>query len=233
MDIKFIGFIITACGIIATAHALFERFFAYSLFTTFIDLTPTFIKSYGNELLPAWLDSRISKDKIYHAWDVFLLYLILLSITLFLMVAFWVFLILQLLSIFSIPMIWLIILIIMNIVANVYSAILQTALAIKIKYPEIQSTDEIMTRMLLEQTLTFKLLCKYFFLDFVIGPYNTLKILLLVVLAIILYWPAWIIRMFQRNKLNLSITGFRTTYFIGYAFIFLLVGTILTTFFNN
>ena len=231
MDINFVGFIFSVIGIIATAHALFERLFKYSLFQVFIDITPVFLRGFGQNELSVWLDSRVTKDNIYHAWDAFLLYLVLVSFTLILMVAFWVFLILKIFSIYTIPIYLLILLLIVNIAANFQSAVNQTAIKFKVKYPELQNMDEIKRRMFSEMGLMFKIIFKFFFLDFIIGPYNSLKILLLIILVIMLYGPAWIIRMFQKKKLNLAYAEHRTNYFIGYAFTFLLVGVIISTFF--
>ena len=166
-------------------------------------------------------------------WEVCLIYLFLLTFVLFLFSGCWIFLTLKLFSVLNTPIIFIICWFIINSIIFFISSSNQTALTFHIRDRRIKKADTIKNRMSENQPLTLKIFLKYFSTNWILAPYNTLKILLIVILALVLFWPAWLIQAFHmHSKIDLNNDTTKTTYFIGYAFISFLLGISLIFFFG-
>ena len=78
-----------------------------------------------------------------------------------------------------------------------------------------------------------KIYAYYFFKNWAIAPITTLKLLLIVVFIIVLYWPAWLINAFPtKTRLHLNDKVTRKYYFTAYGASLMIIGLSLTHFFN-
>jgi len=228
--IELIGYIFSILAIIAAAHNLIERLFHYSLFDAFIKFGPFLLKSLvPHEPFYLWLECRTLNKNIYETWDVVLFYFISLTMVFSFVAGFWIILVLKILSIIHISIYILIPWFLILLVANSKSAYNQAAINFKTVYfPNLENAKQIKEKMTLEPLLTFKLYIKHFFRNWPLTPYNTLTVLLIVILILVLYWPAWLIQAIQRkNKLDLSNEKTRATYFMGYFLFFAIIGLTL------
>lgn len=232
--IELAGYSFWFLGIIATAHFLLDRFLGYSLFSVFITTAPSLMKSIvPSEPFYFWLEGRIQNKSVHEMWDICLIYLFLLTSVLFLFSGCWIFLILKLFSVINTPIIVIIFWFIINFIIFFISSSNQTALTFHIRDRRIKRTETIRNRMRENQLLTLKIFLKYFSTNWILAPYNTLKILLIDILAILLFWPAWLIQALHVHpKIDLNDDKTRTTYFIGYAFTSILLGQSLMFFFS-
>ena len=103
--LDFLSLALALIGALAGAHILVERLFNYSLFTTFIKITPTFLRNmFPNAESILWFENRNIQKSIYDSWYLSFIFLLILLSVFFLTAGFWIFLILRLISIFYIPL---------------------------------------------------------------------------------------------------------------------------------
>lgn len=233
--IAILGLILSICGTLATGHALIERLIGSTLFSTLLSYTPKFL----NSLIPyepalIWFEIRSSNRDIYYTWDLSLIYLVLLSLVLFVMGGFWVFLVLKLIWGYDIGLFWLIFWLAILCFNYYFSASNQAAFKMKILHPyKLKSPEDIKNYMRQNPIETLKLWTAYFFRNWIAAPFTTLILLLIVVLNIVLHWPAWLIQVLPKvNKINLADSNTRKYYYIGYMLSFLIPGLILIFFFS-
>lgn len=232
--IEILGLIFAVAGVIATAHTMLERIFHYSLFSTLLAITPLFLRSwFPHEPSILWFENRSMNRNIYESWDLALIYLFMLLIIFFLSAGFLIFLIFRLINFYYIPTSLLVAWFLLLLFSNFISAGNQAAIQFKIINPMLKNINQIAEHMRRNPLLTLRFATKHFFLNWIKTPFTTLKLLCLVILLVLLYWPAWLIRSFQRtNKIPLTDEGDRTNYLIVYSVFFICVGLLLNFLFS-
>jgi hypothetical protein len=226
-DILWLIFSISAA--IATAHIIIERLFGSPLFSTFLLVMPGFARAlFPFEHAILWFEHRSLNNKIDQAWDLCLIYFFMLLLVLAFIEGLWISIILQLLSVWHLPFLLLVLWFALLFFSNFVSASIQTAIKIKMIPPPIKTINGIKKRMFKNPALTLKLFFSFFFQNWIMPGFNTLKLLFTVSLVIILYWPAWVIRRLQKNnKLDLSNKDERNYYFAGYTLFCVLAAILL------
>lgn len=215
-------------GITAT-HTVLERLLHYSLFTAFIKFIPIAIRDISNSpKLSLWVESHTTNRDLYEMCGAVLIYFIILSSALFLFFGCWVYLILQILSIVHIPTSLLVTWFIVIFLLMFISAGNQTAVFLMVRDRRLKKIDTIKNRMRQNPSLTLKLTLKFFLTN--LSPLNTLKVLLVALLIIVFYWPAWIIQPILKKRINLNDANTRSTYFTTCAFVYGIFGTSINFF---
>jgi hypothetical protein len=213
--IAILGLVLSISGVIAGGYLLFERIFGSTFFNIFLTLTPNLIHTvFPRDPTMVWFTTSINKN-IYASWKVALIYFLLLPIVLFVMLGFWVFLILRLCGIYDIGTAWLCIWFIVLCFAYFWSAVNQYAVEVKAKHKRA-GAETIIKYIIQDPKMLFKRYSYHFFLNWVQAPFTTFKLLLIVFLFVLLHWPAWLIQICPKIKLDLTNSNTRKYYYIGY-----------------
>lgn len=211
----FLGLALSISGVISLGYILVERLVSTELFSVFLKLTPIFLTSqFKYEPAIAWFKVHSSKN-LYDCWDISLIYLFLLSLMLTIVVGFWVFLVLKVLGIYNIRTILLIIWFAVLFAINVVAASNQHAVEVKIQH-KIATVEKVKEYLLENQPNTLKRVTYYFLRDWVETPFTIVKLLLIIVLFILLHWPAWLLKGVKILKIDLNDKNTRTYYYIAY-----------------
>jgi len=214
---------------------LVERLVTTELFSVFLTVIPIFLTSLFNSLLNyaptmTWFKGRSSRN-LYDCWDISLIYLFLLSLVLAIVVGFWIFLVLRILRIYNIGTFWLGIWFAVLCVTNWIAAVNQHAIEIKAQHK--RATIERVKKYIWEKPLNALKRSAYHFLrNWVETPFITLKLLSIIVLFILLHWPVWLLKGSRILKIDLNDRKAREYYYIAYAVLASVAGTLLMFFFD-
>jgi hypothetical protein len=226
-----LGLVLSISGTVAGGYLLIERLFNCTFFAIFLNLTPRFIQSvFPRDPTITWFTIHVNRN-IYASWHVALIYFLLLPIVFSVMVGFWVFLILRLFGVYYIGTAWLCIWFVVLCLSYFRSAINQYAVEVKAKHEKADAED-LKKYMIQDPKTLFKRGTFYFFLNWIKAPFTTLELLLIVSLFVLLHWPAWLIQIFPRIRLDLNDSEARRRYYAGYMVVFLVSGLILLFFFK-
>lgn len=225
-----LGLALGICGAIAGANIIVEQLFGSTLFTTFLKAIPAFLQSFfPNDATILWFTVRANRN-LYGSWDIALIYLVLIPTVFLLLVGCWLFLILKLLGIFNIGTVWLIVWFVVVVFDYGVSASNQYALELKSHDRRLRVLG-IKNRMYSDPVKTLKRWSYHFLSNWVRGPFTALKILLIIVLFVLLHWPAWLVQIVPAFRFDLNSRKTRRYYYAWYAFIFIAMGLILSTLF--
>lgn len=210
---------------------MIERLFSSTLFSIFLKLTPRLIQS----LLPRdaaiiWFTTHANRN-IYASWNVALIYLLLLPTVFSLMIGFWVFLILRICGVYNIGTAWLCVWFVVLCLSYSWSAVNQYASEVIAKHKRAKA-ETITKYMIQDPKILLKRCSFYFFMNWIKAPLTTLKLVLMIFLFVLLHWPAWIIQIFPRIKLDLTDSDTRTHYYVGYMLLSVIPGIVLIFFFD-
>lgn len=227
----FLGLALSISGAISLGHILVERLVSTELFSVFLTLTPNFLTSQFNyEPAIAWFKVRSSRN-LYDCWDIALIYLFLLSLVLIMGVGFWVFLVLRILGIYNIRTGLLIIWFAVLCITNVWAAVNQHAVEVKAQR-KTATVEKVKEYMIENPVDTLKRSAHYFLRNWVGTPFTTLKLLLIVVLFVLLHWPAWLLKGVKILKIDLNDKNTHKYYYITYGVLASVAGISLIFFFN-
>ena len=230
-----LGLALLISGVISFGHILIERLVTTELFSVFLAIIPNFLSSIFNSLRDyqppiTWFKYRSSRS-LYDCWDTSLIYLFLLSCVLAMAVGFWVFLVLRILGIYNIGTSGLVIWFIVLFFSNVWAAVNQHALEVKAQHK--RATMERVKKYMIENALnTLKRSAYHFLLNWVRTPLTDLKLLSIVVLFILLHWPAWLLKGIRILKIDLNDKKAREYYYIAYGVLASAAGSLLLFFFK-
>ena len=227
----FLGLALSICGAISLGHVVVERLVSTKLFSIFLTLTPNFLISQFNyEPAIAWFKVRSSRN-LYDCWDISLIYLFLLSLILVIVVGFWVFLVLRILGIYNIRTSWLIIWFIWLCVSNEWAAVNQHAVEVK-SQRKIATIEKVAEYMVGNPENTLKRSAYYFLRNWVETPLTTVKLLLIIVLFLLLHWPALLLKGVRILKIDLNDKKARIYYYTAYGFSASVAGLLLVFLFK-
>lgn len=227
----FLGLAFLISGAISFGHILVERLVSTELFRVFLKLTPEFLYSqFHSEPAITWFKGRSSRN-LYDCWDISLIYLFLLSCVLAMAVGFWVFLVLRILEIYNIGTSGLVIWLAVLSASNVWAAVNQHAVEVKARHK--RATIERVKEYMIEDPLnTLKRSAYHFLRNWVGTPFTTLKLLSIIVLFILLHWPAWLLKGIRILRIDLNDRKAREYYYIAYAVLASVAGPLLMFFFK-
>ncbi|AKG53305.1 hypothetical protein DGWBC_0627 [Dehalogenimonas sp. WBC-2] len=229
--LSIIGLVLTIFGITTGGYVLFELLFKCTLFTVFLRVVSTMLMAlYPREPGYVWLTVQSSKS-VYNIWNVALLWLMGLPIVLFLMIGFWVFIVLNIVGTTHIPVLWLVLWFIGAGLINLFSAVNQYAIELKIKHKRA-SVERLKRYILDDLGQALKRISHHFFYNWITGPVYTIAIFFIDLLLIILHWPAWGLNAFFGSKLDLDSNEVRKNYYIGYTVTAGLTGAVLLFLFS-
>ena len=229
--LAFLGLALSISGVISLGHILVERLITTELFSLFLTLTPVFLTSqFSYEPAIAWFKVRSSRN-LYDCWDITLIYLILLSIVLVMAVGFWVLLVLRILGIYYVGTGALIMWFVILCVGNIFAAVNQQAIEVKSQHKRA-TIERVKEYMLEDPVNTLKRSAYYFLRNWVGTPFTTLKLLSIIVLFILLHWPAWLLRIVKISKIDMNDKDTRRYYFIAYGVLASAIGLFLIFFFD-
>ncbi len=225
--IELLGLILSISALIAGAYLLMERLFAYRVFSVFLALTPKLLQSlFPHDATIAWFTIRSGRS-LYDAWDVALVYLFLLPALFVIEVGCWVFLALRLAGISYIGTSWLFSWFVFNWFIYSWSAVNQYAVEIKIKNKKA-TPEGIKKSMIEDPGLTLKRWIYYFLRNWLVTPLIASALVLIIILFVLLHWPAWVIKAFPKIHLNLDNKRSRTYYYLTYMLLAGIPGLVLT-----
>ncbi len=227
----FLGLALSISGVLSLGHILVERLVGTKLFSLFLALTPNFLTSqFNHEPAIAWFKVRSSKN-LYDCWDISLIYLSLLSLVLLMVVGFWVFLVLRILGIYNIRTSLLVLWFTVLCAVNVMTAANQHAIEVKAQH-KTATVEKVKEYMMENQANTLKRLAHHFLRNWVGTPFTTLKLLSIVVLFVLLHWPAWLLKGIRILRIDLNDKNTRKYYYITYGVLASVAGVLLVFFFN-
>jgi hypothetical protein len=114
---------------------------------------------------------------------------------------------------------------------NVVAASNQHAIEVKTQH-KIATVEKVKEYMKENQLNTLKRVAYYFLRNWVETPFTTLKLLLIIVLFILLHWPAWLLKGVKILKIDLNDNNTRTYYYIAYGVPASVAGLLLVFFFK-
>lgn len=229
--LAFLGLALSISGVLSLGYILVERLVSTKLFSVFLKLTPKFLTSqFRYEPAITWFNDRSSRN-LYDCWDISLIYLFLLSLILIVVVGFWVSLVLRILGIYNIRTILLIMWFAVLFAINVVAASNQHAVEVKTQH-KIATVEKVKEYMKENQLNTLKRVAYYFLRNWVETPFTTLKLLLIIVMFILLHWPAWLLKGVKILKIDLNDNNTRTYYYIAYGVPASVAGFLLVFFFK-
>jgi len=159
-------------------------------------------------------------------WDMALIYLLLLPLVFILMVGFWVFLVLRIFGVYNLGTFWLSFWFIVLCFTYMWSAVNQHAVEMKAKHKRA-NVERIKGYMMQDPIATSRRWLFYFFVNWIKSPFTTLKLLLIVILFVLLHWPAWLLKGAGVLQMNFDDTNTRKYYYIGYMVTHLVAGLVL------
>jgi hypothetical protein len=231
----FLGLAFSISGVISLGYGFVERLVSTQLFSVFLTLVPDFLLSqFGYEPAIVWFKGRSTRS-LYDCWDVSLIYLFLISLVLIMEIGVWVLLVLWILKVYAIRMYLLIILLVVWFAVlcfiNVSAAVSQHYVEIKAQHKRA-TLEKVQEYMIKNPEKTFKRWGYYFLRNWVEAPYTTVKVLSIIVLFILLHWPAWLLKGVKILRADLNNKDTRTQYYITYGVLASVVGLLLTFFFR-
>jgi hypothetical protein len=226
VNLGLLGLTLVILGIIAGVNTVVELLFTNPLFTTFLNVIPVFLQSvFPND--PEVLRFAIrAKGNLYNSWDIAIIYLVLMPVVSMLFTGCWLFLILALLGVFNIGTVWLIIWFVVTALIYLVSAKDQYTIEIVSADRRLRSKG-VKNRMLADPIKTMQRVSIQFVINWVRTPLAALGILLTVLLFVLIYWPAWLIKIIPAFRFDLSDKQVRTRYYAFYALIFGIAGAVL------
>jgi hypothetical protein len=231
----FLGLALSISGVISLGYGFVERLVSTELFSVFLKLVPNFLFSqFRYEPAIVWFKGRSTKS-LYDCWDVSLIYLFLLSLLLIMEVGVWVLLVLWIFGVYSIRTYLLIILLVIWFAVlcftNMWAVVSQYYVEVKAQHK--RATEKKVIEYMMESPgNTIKRWGYYFLRNWVETPYTTVKLLLIIVLFILLHWPAWLLKGVKILKADLNDKDTRTQYYITYGVLASVAGFLLTFFFK-
>ena len=226
-----LGLALSISGVISLGYGFVERLVSTKLFSVFLILIPNFLLSqFRNESAIAWFKVRSSRN-LYDCWDISLIYLFLLPLVLIMAVGFWVFLVLRILGIYNIGTSALIVWFAVLCVSNVWATVNQHAIEVKAQHKRA-TIERVEEYMMENPPNTLKRWAYYFLRNWVEGPFTTLKLLSIIVLFVLLHWPAWLLKGVKILKADLNDKDTRTQYYITYGVLASVAGLLLTFLFK-
>jgi hypothetical protein len=226
--LKLLGLVLSISGIISGAYLLMEWLFTYRLFTVFRKFAPEMLRAlFPHDPTILWFSIRSDRG-LYNAWDVALVYLLLLPILFLLAAGCWVFLVLRLASISDIGTSWLSAWFVINWLVYSWSSVNQYAVELKVKDKEA-TPESIKKHMVEDPWGTLRRWTFYSLRNWLTTPAVSAVLLVIVVLFVLLHWPAWIIKALHVTHLDLESNRSRTYYYVTYALLAGIPGLILTT----
>jgi len=226
-----LGLALSISGAISTGYILVERLIGSKLFSAFLLATPVFLQSqFKDDPAIAWFKLRSSRS-LYDCWDVGFIYLFILLLVLIMMGGIWVFLVLNILGVYNIGIPWLIIWFVVLCSSHMWSAVNQHYIEIKARHKRA-ATERVKRYMMEDPINTIKRWFFYFFKNWITAPFTTLYLLLIVIIFVLLHWPAWLLKGVGILKMDLNDANSRKYYYTGYTVIFLVSGLLLMFFFN-
>jgi hypothetical protein len=230
-SLEVLGLVLAISGVIAGSYIVVETLIRSTVFSVFWKVNPAFLRSfYPNDIAILQFTIR-ANGSLYSNWGVALIYLFLLPIVFSIFVGCWVFLILRLLGIFDIGPIWLTIWFILVAINHILAAVGQHALEIRFHDHRLRTLG-ITNRMLSDLPNTMKRWSYYFLTNWIKAPITTLLLLLIIVLFVLLHWPAWLIQIVPKFRFDLTNARIRRYYYAWYAVIFGVSGLILAFIFK-
>jgi len=227
----FLGLALSISGVVSLGYGFVERLISTELFSLFLTATPNFLYSqFRSEPAIAWLKAR-SGGSLYDRWDVSLIYLFLVSCVLAMTVGFWVFLILRILGIYSIGTSALVVWFLVLCFGNVWAVVGRHYIEIKGRHKGA-TLEKVQEYVIENAEKTVKRWAHYFLRNWVETPYTTVKLLSIMVLFILLHWPAWVLKGVKILRADLNDRDTRTHYYITYGVLASVAGLLLTFFFN-
>lgn len=222
------GYIFMVWGLSIGAHTVLESLFRYNTFTMFLDLAPRAIAGIsGDNELSVTLASRTYQKKPYEIWDVAFVYLLILSVMLFIQLGCWLFLILKMSSVVSISTSLLATWFLLNFLVCVIAASNQTALSLIMKDKRLRRIDTVKKHLKEKRSYTLNTFSKFFLKNWIQAPLETLKMLGIFLFIVVLYSPFWIMKLF-RFDIDMDNRRTRIYYFTATAFVFSLFGASLS-----
>jgi len=226
-----LGLVLSISGIIAGGYLLLERLFSSKLFSIFLIFTPNFLQAiFPHDPAITWFRIRSNRN-LYDSWDVSFIYFLLLPIISTAMIGFWAFLVLRICGVYDLGTSWLTFWFVMLCLNYMWSAVNQYAIEIKAKHRKA-SVKRIKGYIIQDPIATLKKWLSYFFRNWIKAPLTALELLLIVVLFILLHWPAWLLRGVSKIQINLNDANARKYYYTGYMVVFLAAGLLLMFFFD-
>jgi hypothetical protein len=225
-SLYFLGLVFTIAGTFAAAHVLIESSFQLSLFSVFWKITPRVLQSFSPISFPTWLSIRAQTD-VHEAWDVALFFFVTVSFAFTLMAGCWVFLILAILGIYHIGTFWLITWFVILFFIYLVSASNQVAIEGKFKHPRAKAQRRI--RYMQQQPFnTIKRWLYFMFRNWLISPFTSLVVLLILCLLLLLDGFGWLTMLLpQSRRLDLTNNTVRMYYYGAYSLFFVVAGLLL------
>jgi len=114
---------------------------------------------------------------------------------------------------------------------NVWAAVNQHAVEIKAQHKRA-TLEKVQEYIIENPEKTVKRWAYYFLRNWVETPFTIVKLLLIVVLFILLHWPAWLLKGVKILKIDLSDQNTRKYYYIAYGVPASVAGLLLVFFFK-
>jgi len=226
----FLGLALSVSGVISLGYGFVERLVSAELFSVFLAVTPNFLASLLNyEPAAVWFKGRSTRS-LYERWES-LFYLFLISCVLAIIVGFWAFLVLRILGIYNIGTSGLIAWFLVLCFSNLWAVVSQHYIEIKAQHKRV-TKKRVLVYMVENPSNTLKRWGYYFLRNWVVTPYIAVKLLSIMVLFILLHWPAWLLKGVKILKADLNDKDARTQYYITYGVLASVAGLLLTFFFK-
>ena len=236
--LEILGLLLVVSSFIVAGHTLVERIFNYSSIVVLTEYLPKFLKAYiPSNAFITWYEIRSLRLNFYGDWHVVLFLTGCTTLTFALFSGFWALLVLKVLG-FNISNYWLLSYCLFLAFIYFWSSINQTFIKMAILHKDeltfIRNThNNIDTNDMIGVFVKYpkqimRYIVLYFFVNWVKSPVTSLGILLVLMLLVVMHWPAWLTNVLP-NRYHIDITNSdtRRNYYIGYFVSAGVLGTIL------